>query len=71
MSRRNVKRPGRQAAVAVPRFRMKKKSRAEKEKDRYDRHIAYIADEDSFTSKLLVESLKRYTERLKQSSSQS
>ncbi|SFO48047.1 hypothetical protein SAMN05428949_5331 [Chitinophaga sp. YR627] len=69
MSRRNVKKQGRQTAVAVSRFRMKKKSRADKEKDRYDRHIAYIADEDSFTSKLLVESLKRYMEKLKQSSS--
>jgi hypothetical protein len=70
MSRRNVKKSGRQATVAGARFRMKKKSRAEKEKDRYDRHIAYIAAEDSFTSKLLVDSLKRYTEKLKQTSSQ-
>lgn len=53
MSRRNVKKIGRQ--VTKPNiYRIKKKSQSEKEWDRYSDTIAFIAGEDDYTTELFV-----------------
>jgi len=64
MSRRNVKKIGRQVVTSRPVFRMRKKSQQERDYDRYNKCIAYIDNEEK-VNELIIDSLKKHIARLK------
>lgn len=67
MSRRNIKKIGRQVITSRPVFRMKKKSQQERDSDGYNKYIAYIDNEER-VDELIINSLKKHTDRLKATS---
>ncbi|SFO48027.1 hypothetical protein SAMN05428949_5330 [Chitinophaga sp. YR627] len=68
MSRRNVRRIGRQVTTSKPKskpaFRMKKKSQRERDNERFDRYIAYIDNEDR-VNQIIINTLKRLRDQAK------